>query len=276
MSFSAEPTHLLLDGPFDEAGLRQLKGLDGLTGLTFFWHCDNLTASALEHLPTLAFLGIDGKLCTNEALRHIGKVPELRMLLAQGAVATAAGYQSLSKSQTIEYFWGRDCENFDTLGFRALAAMPALRGFAISCKNVDDDALATLSDFPSLTQFIPMDFTDAGFRHIGNCANLESLWCMYCRETGDAATEHIAGLQKLKHYYAGKTPITDRSLEILSPMHSLERIELWECAALTDMGIQKLANLPRLKEITIHGSPNVTAAVESMFAPDVTVDYLRR
>jgi hypothetical protein len=99
---------------------------------------------------------------------------------------------------------------------------------------------------------------------------------MYCRETGDRATEHIAQLPKLKQYYAGKTRITDRSLEILSHMPSLEKIELWECGAITDKGIAALAKLPRLRALTVHGSPGVTAAVESMFPPDVVVDYLRR
>ncbi len=62
---------------------------------------------------------------------------------------------------------------------------------------------------------------------------------------------------------------------MLSRMHSLKPIELSECAGLTDNGIEKLATLPRLKEITIHGSPEVTPAVESIFAPNVAVDYFR-
>src|SRR6516225_4266030 len=68
---------------------------------------------------------------------------------------------------------------------------------------------------------MPMDVPDDGFRHVGRCAQLEKLTCMYCRDTGDLATEHIAGLSRLKHYYAGKTQITDRSLEILGGMTSL-------------------------------------------------------
>ena len=57
---------------------------------------------------------------------------------------------------------------------------------------------------------------------VGRCLNLEALWCMYCRDTGDGTTDHIAGLSQLKTYYAGKTNITDRSLETLGRMVSLE------------------------------------------------------
>jgi hypothetical protein len=45
---------------------------------------------------------------------------------------------------------------------------------------------------------------------------------MYCRDTGDLATAHLSRLRRLKTYYAGQTRITDRSLEILGKMQSLE------------------------------------------------------
>ena len=108
--------------------------------------------------------------------------------------------------------------------------MPALRGVAVSCKNVDDDALSALPSFPALVELLPMDVPDAGFRHVGRCERLESLWLMYCRETTDAATEQIAGLKRLRSYYAGKTQITDRSLELLGGIASLEKLEFWETA----------------------------------------------
>ena len=100
-------------------------------------------------------------------------------------------------------------------------------------------ALATLPRFPALTDLMPMDVLDDGFRHVGRCENLEGLWCMYCRDTTDAATEHIAGLTKLKTYYAGQTKITDRSLEILSRMPSLESLEFWNCGGITNAGVAR-------------------------------------
>jgi hypothetical protein len=117
-----------------------------------------------------------------------------------------------------------------------------------------------------------MNVPDAGFRHVGACEGLENLWCMYCRDTGDEATEHLAGL-KLKTYYAGKTRITDRSLEVLGRMTSLESIELWETAGVTDAGLAALAKLPRLREFTISGAPRVTRQGVAVFPARVRVDY---
>ena len=276
MSFDAEPTDLLLDGPFTDKGLASLAGLEGLFGLSFFWHASALTATGLKPLaglPNLGFLGCQGDLCNDEAMRHIAAIPRLRMLMGQGTVASDDGFVALSRSQTIEYIWGRECPNLGGRGFTALAAMPALRGLAVSCKNVDDAALSALPRFPALRGLMPMDVPDDGFRHVGRCERLEDLWLMYCRDTGDAATEFIAGLSGLKTYYAGKTRITDRSMEILGSMPSLEKIEFWECAGITNAGVALLAGLPRLREITVGGSPNVTRDGMAVFPSAIRVNY---
>jgi hypothetical protein len=136
--------------------------------------------------------------------------------------------------------------------------MPSLRGLAVSCKHVGDAALSLLGSFPALRALLPMDVSDDGFRHVGRCKQLEDLWCMYCRDTGDIATSHIAGLSNLKSYYAGRSQITDESLRILGCMSSLERIEFHQCARITDAGLRFLAGLPRLKELILGGLPGVT------------------
>jgi hypothetical protein len=190
-------------------------------------------------------------------MRHIAALPRLRMLMGQGSVAGDDGWAALSRSRTIEYIWGRECPNLTGRGFMALAALPALRGLAVSCKGVDD-ALSALPAFPALRALMPMDVSDDGFRHVGRCERLEDLWCMYCRDTGDVATSHLAGLPNLKSYYAGLSKITDESLKVLGRMESLERIEFHHCAHITDAGLPFLVGLPRLRELVLGGLPGVT------------------
>jgi hypothetical protein len=276
MSPDAGPTFLLLDGPFTNSGIANLTGLDGLFGLSFFWHCPAFTGEGLKSLkdvPNLGFLACEGKRCDDEAMQHIAAIPGLRMLMAQGTVASDAGFASLTRSHTIAYIWGRECPNLTGRGFVALSAMPALRGLAVSCKNVDDAALSMLPSFPALKELMPMDVSDQGFRHVGHCEQLERLVCMYCRDTGDLATEHISGLSRLKSYYAGKTRITDRSLEILGRMESLERLEFWACDGITDVGVGHLTRLPRLREISLDGLPGVTREAAGSFPSRVKVNY---
>lgn len=275
MAFDAHPTDLLLDGSFTDEGMKSIEGLDGLFGLNFFWHVSALTPAGLKPLANLAnlgFLGCHGQLCTDEGMPYIAAIPRLRMLMGQGTVASDEGFRALSRSRTIEYIWGRECPNLGGPGFRAIATMPALKGLAVSCRNVDDASLSALPRFPALRGLLPMDVPDAGFRHIGRCERLENLWCMYCRDTGDEATRHIAGLAELKTYYAGATQITDLSLEILGRMPSIEKLEFWECANISDAGLAHLAALPRLRKIEVGGSPNVTREGLSIFPATVIVN----
>lgn len=276
MSFSAGRTNLLIDGPFTRKGLASLRGLDGLVGLSFFWHTSNLHGDdlqCLDGLSNLAYLGCQDKLCDDDAMRHIATLPKLRMLMGQGAVASDEGFKSLSLSQTIEYFWGRECPNLKGPGFVALSRMPSLRGLAVSCKFVDDAALASLPDFPSLRELLPLDVSDEGFRHIGRSQQLESLILMYCRDTTDVATSHLVKMPRLKKYHAGYTLITDRSLELLSQIKSLEEISFEGCKFITNAGIPFLITLPRLRELSIGGCPKVTRSGVTGFASDVRVNY---
>jgi hypothetical protein len=69
------------------------------------------------------------------------------------------------------------------------------------------------------------------------------------------------------------TQITNRSLEILSHMNSLERLEFWACQGITDAGVSHLAALPRLREITVNGSPGVSPDFVAPFPARVYVKY---
>lgn len=274
MSFGADPTNLLIDGPFTRVAT--LVGLDGLFGLSFFRHTSNVRSDDLQSLaalPSLGYFGCPGEICDDDAMRHISALPNLRMLMGQGTVATDAGFKSLSQSKTIEYIWGRECPNLTGAGFAALAEMPALKGLAVSSKFVDDAALAKLPSFPALKELMPMDVSDDGFRHVGRCRQLESLILMYCRDTTDVATEHIQTLPNLKKYHAGYTQITDRTLEMLSRMSSLEEVSFEGCKGITDAGLTALTSLPRLRELSIGGSPGVTRAAISAFPNTIHVNY---
>lgn len=271
LSYGAEPNYLYLRGPFTDPGMQQLRGLDGLFALNLDARELRITAAALAPLltlPNLGWLAVDAK---DDWMPYIAEMPRLRFLGAQDTPAGDDGFAALGRSRSIEYIWGRRCHNLGRRGFLALAEMPALRGLSVSCLNVDDAGLAALPRFPALKELMPMDVPDAGYRHIGRCANLESLILMYCRDTTDAATEHIAGLRKLTDYFNSYTTITDLTPKRLSGIDSMERITFDTCHGLTDRGVAALARLPRLKELRVSGR-GVTPDVEAMFPAWVSVN----
>jgi len=266
---------LLLDGPFTNSGLASLAGLSGIQELDLFWHVSRISADGFAHLvqlPNLVALGCDGKLSSDAAMVHIATMPRLRRLRIQESVATDDGFVELSKSQSIESIWGRECPNFGERGFLAFARMPSLRGLGIGLGKVSDGALSALPLFPALRELTPIGVQDEGFVHVGRCKLLERLTCMYCREATDVATEHIANL-RITYYYAGLTKITDRSLEILGRMDSLEQVEFYECLGVTDAGLPFLARLPNLREVHLDGLPNVTLEGTRVFPGQVRVKH---
>jgi hypothetical protein len=272
LSYDAGPNYLLLRGPFTDRGMTQIEGLCGLFALNLDASELGITAAGLSPLvglPNLGWLAFDA---TDDAMAYIARMPRLRFLGCQDTVAGDDGFVALSQSQSIEYIWGRRCHNLRTRGFKALARMPALRGLSVSCKNVEDAGVAELPRFPALRELMPMDVPDESYRHIACCEELESLILMYCRETSDAATEHIVRLPRLKSYFASYTRITDRTPELLSRMDSLERITLNGCAGVTNAGLAQLARLPRLVELTVSG-PQITPDIASHFPSRVHVHY---
>lgn len=72
---------------------------------------------------------------------------------------------------------------------------------------------------------------------------------------------------------SGLTQISDAGLETLAGMASLERIEFYECQRISDAGVARLASLPRLRELTVAGSPNVTPQGMSTIPASVLVNY---
>jgi hypothetical protein len=278
MGAEVGPTLLLLpQRPFVTRGLNVLAGLDGLFGLNLFTMGESggraMTGRGIEPLSGLANLGWLACDPRDDAMKPIAALPRLRMLSCQDTRAGDDAFVDLSRSRSLEYIWGRDTRNLTGRGLAALSAMPSLRGLATNLKHVDDAGLSALPQFPSLRELMPMGMKDDGFRHVGQCEQLEALWLMYCPDTGDTATEQIAGLRALKSYYAGGTRITDRSLDLLGTMHSLEAVSLSDCLKVTDAGIAALAGLPHLRKLTLEALPGVSRASLRAFSARVEVSY---
>jgi hypothetical protein len=270
LAWDAAPNFLVLRGPFTDRGLARLRGLDGLFALNIADARLAITAGCLDtlsELPHLARLSVEA---TDAWMPGLARLPHLRFVSIQDTPARDEAWMELARSPTIEQIWAGHCSGLGDTGFRALGRMPRLRGLSVSCRHVSDDALAALPDFPAVRELMPIDVPDAGYRHIGRCHQLESLILMYCRETTDAATEQIAGLSKLAHYYNSYTTVTDRTPAMLSAMESLERITFDACHGLTDAGVAALARLPRLRELRVSGR-GLTAAVGRPFPPTVAV-----
>ena len=118
-----------------------------------------------------------------------------------------------------------------------------------------------------------MDVHDEGFRHVGRCEQRKTCGACTAATPAMRPTGHIARLTNSKSYYAGSTQITDRSLDILGRMTSLERLEFWHCLGITDAGVAALARLPLLREVSLDGLPNVSRQAAALFGANVRVNF---
>jgi hypothetical protein len=274
LDYEAGPNYLGLRGKFTDRGIADLAGLDGLFALNVDDSKLAITTACLAsivNLPNLGWLAFDAK---DDAMPYIAAMPKLRFLMCQDTTAGDDGFVALSASKSIEYIWGRRCYNLRARGFRALAQMARLRALAVSCKNVDERGLSALPEFPVLRELMPMDVPDQHYTQIGRCQGLESLVLMYCRDTSDVATEQIVHLPKLKNYVASYARITDRSMELLSQISSLEDICFYGCPAVTDAGVKALARLPHLRRLDASG-PQITSACAAAFPMSVQTRFGR-
>jgi len=277
---------LNLKSPITDQGIASLASLTGLRALNLFGGTGSgpfdasrsgVTPAGLRRLtslPNLQWLGCTASLCTDKAMRSIADMADLKFLMCQDTVAGDNGFAELSRSSSIENIWGRRCYGISDRGFAALADMPALRGLSVSCKNVGDAGLSALPRFPALREFMPMDVSDDGFRHVGHCRHLEALHCMYCPETTDAATQNMAGLTGLKVYGAWGTQIGDASLRVLGQLPLLERLTFYQCDRITNDGLQALAGLKRLVEVNLERLANVSDDAAAIFPANVRVNFL--
>ncbi len=258
------PASLTLRGAFTDRGLQSLAALHGVYSLYYESRSD-VSAAGLGALAAMQHLGALSGDFHDADLKMIGTFPALRRLGCQDTDASDDGWTGVAASHTIEAIWGRRCDGLGSRGFRALSTMPALSNLAVSCRNVEDAAIALLPEFPLLRELMPMGVPDAGYRHIGKCERLETLTLMYCRDTGDEATSHIVGLDNLRRYFASYTQITDRTPEMLATMNGLKEIEFSAVSKLTNNGIAALAQSKSLQRVRVDGSPQVTPDVGANF-----------
>ena len=203
-------------------------------------------------------------------MRHIAASPRLRMLMGQGTVADR---RRLRRPQPLRTSSTSGAANVPICQPRIRRARPDARPArpGRELKNALTTRSRPLPRFPALRELMPMDVPDEGFRHVGRCEKLGDAVVHVLPRHRRRATEHLAGLSRLKPYYAGMTKITDRSLEILGRMPTLGKLDFWESAA-DRRGITPLAGLPRLREIAVGGSQRDPRR-DGGLSPTVRVNY---
>ena len=188
----------MLRGPFTDRGLQHLRGLDGLFALNL----DDARLAITAAVPRRRCARCRISAGSRWTPRTTGCRTSRR---CRAALSRRAGHDRRRRRlRRAEPVASRSSTSGDaaatTCGAAGFIALADDAGAARAVGELPERRrrrLAALPRFPALRELMPMDVPDAGYRHVGRCATLESLILMYCRDTTDAATEHITGLSKL-------------------------------------------------------------------------------
>ena len=174
-----------------------------------------------------------------------------------------SGFEALGRSGPLGYIWGRRCYNLTGRGFAALAGMRELRA-GVSCRNVET------GDY-------------RGCRGLGRSRSL-CRWmfrtqvpaCGKVRRAGDAALHVLSG-DDGRGYRAYRGDGAEIVSELGDADYGWEsgdagRDEIagtfarcYSCAGITDAGLARVADLPRLRDVDLEKLPNVTREGAGIF-----------
>jgi hypothetical protein len=164
--------------------------------------------------------------------------------------------------------------DFSDAEMEVVSRYPDLRSFSLSNCYVTDHGLSQLEKNSRLRglNLISIPVTDEGMRSIGKLPDLSRLWLQNLPIT-DAGLDHLSRLplndvmlirskitdEGFRRFATGKsfrvlcvwgTSITDRSLEGIRGMTSLEHLDI-EWTGITDEGLKVLETLPSLKNLSV-------------------------
>jgi hypothetical protein len=203
-----------------EAEFRAIGQLTHLKNLTLYGKCQGLTDATVIHLTglkELETLGTDGAQLTDDGLKHLSALANLR---------SASFFHTSFRMK-----------GFTGVGFGHLQACSKLEKLTVAGVSMGDEGVAAIASITQLRDF--------------------STWHTYQTETGNALIAKLPNLRALKigqrlARAGAKAPsLSDASLPVLARMTTLETLKLGE-AHFTAEALRTLKSLPNLKQLTLY------------------------
>ena len=254
-----------IDGrAFDTLGrLRNLRRLQVRLGTTILpeaWSC-------LTNLTAVRELSLYGPQTCEFATVAIAKLPALkRLLLRQGIVWTADGIRPLATHPAIEELSLYDVTSSAMLA--EVARMPRLRSLRV---RIDEEiSLAPLAGAAHLESLsIGGTLCDRAMAGLEGCRCLRSFgggadFQMFWPGLTDRGLEVLGRMPTLERVALGDGEFTDAGLEHLSALRRLRVLRLPNCSKFTDAGLAAIAACADLEEVDFHGDHFTDAGLERL------------
>lgn len=200
-----------------------------------------------QHLEKIKFQS-----CTDESLFPIGRYPYtyVKVLDLQGCQdITDAGLLSLQSLTSLTHLDLTDCVQISDDGLMVLTNLLSLKFLSLRLCWPHPNPVETL---PPLTEF-----TQVGFKAVGQVTSLMELSLKGRREVGDLMLMELSSLTSLTCLKLSSTNITNEGLHGISSLRSLVCLRI-ACENITDEGFTSLLDLTALTCLRISSCLRMT------------------
>jgi hypothetical protein len=197
--------------------------------------------SWIKQISTIEEININDMI-TDREMKHVGKLPGLRVVMGLTDQITDAGYIELAAARNLEFLdlkaRGR---NLTTDALRGLSGLPNLYTLGLWSGAVITDAeAAILGSLPSLERIAggTVQITDVGLEYFSRATKLRRL-DLTNNEITDAGLRHLSNMSALEELNLKGTQITDAGLMQLASLRQLTSLNVAD-TLITAAGVARL------------------------------------
>jgi internalin A len=214
----------------------------------------------LENNNSITRLTLLGTSVTDEGVRSLATMKQLRRLSLSGTRITDEALETIGTLRKLQILSVSDCQLTDA-GMRQIAKLPELKSLYLNHTPISIEGIKNLKPLKLIDLDLGSNeaFNDECLATIvSQWPQLEDLLLGDTRVTGDG----LKFLPKLKHLTVlsiSTLRLTDKDMEPVIKTRSLESIDL-VANFITDRTLDRLATMPHLGYVDIEQCPNVTRA----------------
>jgi len=200
-------------------------------------------------LTSLTDLSLNNTSVSDAGVAQLSTLTALRSLSLNNTLIEGDGLKRLTTMQNLEELSLLGAPIQDS-GLDIIPRLPRLKRLTLAATDITGAALKQVASLPAL-EYLDVgstDIDDAGMEHLKSLTSLSELILDYSFRFTDAGFAHLSGLTNLRRLSLLRTPVTDKSLEVIAKFTRLEHLNL-DYTGAGDVGLAHLAPLSQLKSV---------------------------
>lgn len=222
--------------------------------------------------PSLQTLTVEGPSISEQLASKIAEAEALTTLNMRNTLINDEGIAQLSGLKALRVIDLRLSPLLTDAAMETLAAMPELRAVRLSGVNVTDAGLAKLLELPRLTELDLRNCRKITTEGIAQARTKTTLRMLKLGgpEIDDQVLDLVAQIGQLTGLSLDDCNISDAGVAKLDRL-PLGDLTIFQCANITDEGLNVLAAYDRMRRLTLRGVAARGAALEKLPHPDLLV-----